>query len=83
MKGKCSRETTRAWERGLRPEAGEGRVCRKVLSCWHWWLTPVILVTQEEVIRRITVRSQPGQTVQETLTRKTHHKKGLVEWLKV
>jgi hypothetical protein len=33
---------------------------------------PVILATQE--IRRITVRSQPGQTVREILSQKTLHK---------
>jgi hypothetical protein len=48
------------------------------------WLTPVILATQEADIRRIAVRSQPGQIVCKTLSqRKAHHKKGLVEWLKV
>jgi hypothetical protein len=41
----------------------------------HWWLTPVILVTQEAEIRRIVVQSQLGQTVHETLSRKTLHKK--------
>jgi hypothetical protein len=44
---------------------------------------PVILVTQEAEIRRITVQSQPGQIVWKTLSEKTHHKKRLVEWLKV
>jgi hypothetical protein len=34
------------------------------------WLTPVFLATQETQIRRITVRSQPGQIVLETLSRK-------------
>jgi hypothetical protein len=34
----------------------------------HQWLTPVILATQEAEIRRITVGSQPGQIVQETLS---------------
>jgi stalled ribosome alternative rescue factor ArfA len=29
------------------------------------------------------VGSQPGKIVQETLSQKIHHKKGLVEWLKV
>jgi hypothetical protein len=33
-------------------------------------------------MRRIAVQSQPGQIVHETLSQKTHHKKGLVEWLK-
>jgi hypothetical protein len=48
------------------------------------WLTPVILTTQEAEIRRIMVQSQPGQIVQETLSRKTlSQKMGLVEWLKV
>jgi hypothetical protein len=37
----------------------------------------------EAEIRRITVRSQPRQIVRETLSEKNHHKKGLVEWLKV
>jgi hypothetical protein len=46
-------------------------------------LTPVILDTQEAEIRRIEVQSQPGQIIPETLSRKTFHKKGLVEWLKV
>jgi hypothetical protein len=49
----------------------------------HWWLTPIILTTQEAEIRRILVQSQPGQRVPETLSRKTFHKKGLVGWLKV
>jgi hypothetical protein len=35
-----------------------------------WWLTLVILATQETEIRRITVGSQPEQTVIETLSQK-------------
>jgi hypothetical protein len=48
------------------------------------WLTPVILATQEAEIRRIAVRSQPRQIVQETVSRKKPiTKKGTVEWFKV
>jgi hypothetical protein len=44
------------------------------------WFTPVILATQEAEIRRITVRSQPGKIVRETLSqKKKNHKKGLVQ----
>jgi hypothetical protein len=52
-------------------------------------LLSVILATQEAKIRKITVQSQPGQTVQETLSQKTLHTHthtkttGLAEWLKV
>jgi hypothetical protein len=48
---------------------------------------PVILATPEAEIRRITVQSQPGQTVHETpphrISKKPITKKGLVEKLKV
>jgi hypothetical protein len=45
---------------------------------------PVILALQEAEIRRITVRSQPGQIVlQDPILKKPFTKKGLVEWLKV
>jgi hypothetical protein len=29
----------------------------------HWWLTPIILATQEAEIRRIAFQSHPGQIV--------------------
>jgi hypothetical protein len=37
----------------------------------------------EANIRRIEIQSQVGQIVRENLSQKTHHKKGLVKWLKV
>jgi hypothetical protein len=43
-------------------------------------------ILQEAEIRRIVVKSQPGQIVHETLSQKyplQTKKKGLVEWLKV
>jgi hypothetical protein len=36
----------------------------------HWWLTPIILVTQEAKIKRIKVQSPSGKIVRETLCRK-------------
>jgi hypothetical protein len=36
----------------------------------HQWFAPIVLATQEAEIRRIEVRSQPGQIVHETLFRK-------------
>jgi hypothetical protein len=45
---------------------------------------PVILATQEAEIRRLTVQSQPGQTVLETLSQKKPIiKKGVGGVLKV
>jgi hypothetical protein len=47
-------------------------------------LTLVILATREVEITRTAIPSQPRQIVYKTLSRKkTHHKKGLVEWFKM
>jgi hypothetical protein len=46
----------------------------------HQRLTPVILATQEAEIRRIAVRSWPGQKyLPDSILKKTHHRKGLAE----
>jgi hypothetical protein len=44
----------------------------------HLWFTPIILDTKEAEIRRINVRSQPGQIVFKTLSQKypTQNKAG-------
>jgi hypothetical protein len=38
------------------------------IAAGYWWLTPVILATQEAEIRRISVQSHPGQIVHEILS---------------
>jgi hypothetical protein len=61
-----------------REEGKEGRKGKNELKLYfarHWWLTPVILATQETEIRRIMVRSQPGQIVLKTLSRKNSSQK--------
>jgi hypothetical protein len=48
------------------------------------WLIPVILANEEAEMRRIAVRSQPcANSLQDPNSKKTRHRKGLVEWLKV
>jgi hypothetical protein len=57
---------------------------REKFIAGRWWLTPVILATQEEGIRRIEIQSQRRQIVLKTLSqKKTITKKGPVGWLKV
>jgi hypothetical protein len=55
----------------------DNMTCHKTILTRCWWLSPVILATQETDIRRLAVQSQPGKIVHETLSQKW-----LVEWLK-
>jgi hypothetical protein len=57
------------------------KYCYRSSRCWCFM--PVILATQEAGIRRIMIQSHCGQLLGETLFQKTHHKKGLMEWIKV
>jgi hypothetical protein len=47
---------------------------QRIVQAGHWWLTPIILATQEAEISRIVVQSQLRQIVPQTLSRKTLHK---------
>jgi hypothetical protein len=55
----------------------------KFITHWkvHLVRVPVILATQEAEIGKIVFQRQTRQTVCETLSEKTHHKKGLVPCL--
>jgi hypothetical protein len=44
------------------------RIFKESCLAGCWWLTPVILATQETEIRRIAIQSQSRQIVQETLS---------------
>jgi hypothetical protein len=44
--------------------------------------TPIILAIQEAEIRKMVVQGQLGKEFSRPYLKKTHHKKGLVEWLK-
>jgi hypothetical protein len=48
---------------------------KETIGARHWWLMPVILATQEAEIRRLVVRSQPGQIVCKTPSRKNPSQK--------
>jgi hypothetical protein len=60
---------------GEGPEIKPQKQSQGLAGCW--WLSRVILATQEADIRRIAVGSQPGQIVRETQLQKTivHTKK--------
>jgi hypothetical protein len=58
---------------GLHSETLFQKVKNKEAGCW--WLTPIILATQEAEIRRIMVGSQPRQIVYETLSQKSPSQK--------
>jgi hypothetical protein len=49
--------------------------------CWQLML--VILITQEAQIRRIEFEDSPGKYSVRPYLKNIHHKKGLVEWLKM
>jgi hypothetical protein len=57
---------------------------KRLIGVGHWWLMHVSLTTQKAEIKRVAVQSQPwvNSSVKLYLD-KTHHKNGLVEWLKV
>jgi hypothetical protein len=42
--------------------------CAESNTARHWWLTPVLIASQEAEIKKIEVRSQPWQIVLETLS---------------
>jgi hypothetical protein len=48
---------------------------KELKEAGHWWLTFIILATQEAEVRRITVQSQPGQIVSKMLSRKNPSQK--------
>jgi hypothetical protein len=42
-------------------------------TTWCWWLTPVILASQEAEIRRIVICSQPLALFMSPYLKNTHH----------
>jgi hypothetical protein len=72
---KCSRDQLKFFSHYFVDKL-EILICfKKVYLARHWWLTTVILATQEAEIRRITVQSQPWQIVCKTLSRKNPSQK--------
>jgi hypothetical protein len=53
-----------------------GKSARTYLKAGCWWLTSIILATQEAQIRRTVVQNQSGQIVCKTLSQKKKSQKG-------
>jgi hypothetical protein len=74
----CTPSTWEAKERGLQvlgpAKLSQNKTKNKTETAGCWWLTPVILATQEAEIG-LWFKARPGK--------KSLHKKGLMEWLKV
>jgi hypothetical protein len=71
-KGKIQGEHSRV-QMGVCQQRGHAFLFQVVLKFTVSW-APVILASQEAEMRRIEVRSQPGQIVLKTLSRKYFHK---------
>jgi hypothetical protein len=59
------------------------RFLKSSIIAGRGWLMPVILATQEERSGASWFKTSPGKWFKRPCLKNTHHKKGLVEWLKV
>jgi hypothetical protein len=55
----------------------------KTVTVRHQWLTSVIQLLRRQKSGGLWFNAIPGKIVRETLSRKTHYKKGPVEYLTV
>jgi hypothetical protein len=72
-KGVCSPVQTGKWQMTSKGESAFSLTSGKALylrpyEARLWWLTPVILATQEADIGRLRFKANPGQIVHETLS---------------